>query len=647
MPETINISDCLRSEDPSERRDGCAVIAEERRVEYIPELVTLLSDDDVGVKEAALNALVSIGGEDVAEAVVPLLTSSEASMRNIAVEVLEALGEDAFDVVVSLLRDADDDIVKHALDIISSWSDPRVVEHLIPLVSHINPNIRAAVAVCLGNVQGRESCEVLLSLLDDGEEWVRFSVVEALGQLDDAPLEPLLKALDNDSMIVKIGAIDAVGKVSTPASCAAILSKFKELLAQGHCLPVPAVVDMFEKASMPGGDFDLDRDSKDVFFHFFLEALEDGQREVEKEALRGLALLKDRRGIERVLKYIDGLAEIDEETESLVVDAVVSMAGDGVVPDAVLDGLRSNGTGPLRVCIRVAGRLRAKEAIPALSDLLDLVGKDELLEIVEALEQINSDESVEILWSLVRWDEGHVRRAAVKAIAELVGTEAVPALFDVLRAEPYEDVMEDITDVLAGMPSEEVVKGFVELFSSPSEALRSMAARGLGAVGAACALEHLRAALGDESPRVRKAIYRAMVRLNLPEAFECAIDGLKDGDEGVRQAVLKAIAESDGAWPVDKLAKALKGALNDENMWVRYMAVQLLGEVRVDGFEDLIIGLLSSDEPPVRAAAARALENMGTQKGLPALEELFDHPDPNVSEAAREAAESIRWLHSG
>lgn len=67
-----SIETMLSSEDPCVRRDACETLGAGRCCEYIPHLAARLSDEDFGVRESALNALIAIGGRDVADAVATL-----------------------------------------------------------------------------------------------------------------------------------------------------------------------------------------------------------------------------------------------------------------------------------------------------------------------------------------------------------------------------------------------------------------------------------------------------------------------------------------------------------------------------------------------------------------------------------------------
>ncbi len=172
-----------------------------------------------------------------------------------------------------------------------------------------------------------------------------------------------------------------------------------------------------------------------------------------------------------------------------------------------------------------------------------------------------------------------------------------------------------------------------------------MAAKGLGSIGGDKVFAHLKGCVSDGDLGVRKTVYEALASLNSDEASEVLVEGLKDGDAEVRLTVLKALDVGNRHYG-DGLGELLVGLLKDENMWVRYMAVQHIGELGYGHAEDAMLELIKSDEPPLKMAVAKSLEKVGTMKAIPVLQELADYPDESVNEAVMEAIDSIQWMHS-
>lgn len=638
MENAMSFMEMLDSADPSVRRDACETLGEGRSLDFVPQLAARLGDEDPGVREAALNALIAIGGRKVAEAVAPLLRTESAVSRNMGIEILELLGPEAFPTIASLLNDPDDDVVKFGVDIIANTREERAVGLLFALINHANPNVRASVAVCLGRLKAESSVPVLLSALEDSEEWVRFSAVEGLGLIQDRrALTPLLRLIETDSGLIKEAAIDAAARIASAEDAPSVLLKLEPIVKKGKVFNVPAIIELLEKSFTPGSDFRPSQDLKKTYYLMFARAVEEADRSEKIKALKGIALLKEPEGLQSVFKFIDSLNDIDEDTEEFLAGIIASIAGRGPIPEILKTRLAKGGKS-LKIIVRTLGELKSREAVPILKDLIGKVAKHELREVVGAIEAIASPSSTEVLFQSLKSSDGHTRKIAARALASLAGPQALPALFDALRQEVYRDVMEEITDVLSLIPAEAVRKGLCELLGSEKEHLREMGARGLGSIGDEEALGYLIRAASDPSAAVRKAVYKSMARLGIPNAVDEIVKGLADQDDEVKLSVMKGL----GGWSGEKIKNALVAALRDRNIWVRYHAVVLLGDLGDSGVEDLIIEKLLKDEAPVKAAAAKSLERLGAMDAVCHLEQFLNHPDPSVRGAVESALESLR-----
>lgn len=637
--EREDIRERLSSQDPSMRRDACEEAAGLESCDLVPELVARLMDEDQGVKEAAINALAAIGGKAVAEAIAPFLRADDAPLRNMAAEILRLVGPEALETISVLLKDADDDVVKFAVDILAEIKDERAVTMLSGLMEHDNSNVRASVVLCLGKIHASGSVQALLKALEDAEDWVRFSAVEGLGYLKDPDaFGPLSGIIEKDSGLIREAAIDAVGKIATSAQAAQVLRIIEAPLKACRIISLSSIVDLLEKANEPGSGFKPSQELNGALFRFFIENLKDSERALQMKALKGLGLLKTGEALEPIFKFANSLEEMDEDTEEALSTTLVSIIGGGSVPAIVREEIRRGGK-CFRAVVGALAELRNESAVPVLEPLIDHVAKHELREIVFALESIGSPQSEEILLDCLEKTDGHTRKIAARALSNLMGEAAAPALFKALKKEIYRDVMEEITDVLAVIPSDEVKKEFSSLLSSEKEQLREMGARGLGQIGDESIIEALTIATSDSSPRVRKAAYKSMGRLGIPGTLGHILKGLDDSDREVRLALMKAL----NGWDWDNIKDVVVTALSDRYIWVRYHAIALVGESCPDNsFEERLLQALLKDEAPVKAAAARALARVGTKKSITVLNKFIEHPDPAVKMAVENAIGNLK-----
>lgn len=110
-----------------------------RDMANLPETVGALAqrlneEREPRVREAIFTALASIGGAAAVDAVLPLLRSDEAPLRNGAIEVLGRLADETATRVDALLKDPDADVRIFAVNLLCELQHPRVVTWLLQVL---------------------------------------------------------------------------------------------------------------------------------------------------------------------------------------------------------------------------------------------------------------------------------------------------------------------------------------------------------------------------------------------------------------------------------------------------------------------------------------------------------------------------------
>jgi len=638
MANTERLLAALKDEEASARRMACEEICEQSdAVAFVDTLAEALCDADHGVSEAAMNALVNIGGHEVAAAVAPLLRNSEARFRNRAIEILISSGSASTPIVSEMLEDGDDDVVKFAVDILAGTGDASTSERVAELIKHPNANVRGAVALYMGMAQPFGATQYIMAAISDSEQWVRFSGVEALGLLGDIRhLEPLLEIVREESGAVREAAVDALSRMATTANSYEILMTMRDSMKDDAFIPVFAIVGILEKAAHASWNMNKFDTLKEMLFRIFDSAVTEPELDKRMSALRGFVLLNDSRGIKRVMEFMDSFDELDEDMEEYVLSTFVELCSGRDVPAEVFERIKKGGKNTLTL-IKFIGRLKSVEALPALSQCLEHCGRDEARAILFAVEEIGAADSEELLYKAIYSSDGHVRKIAARTLARVAGDKATDNLFAMIIKEKYRDVIEEVTDSLAAIASENVRTGFINLIRSEREDLREMGCRGLGGLGGDSSVEPLEGALEDSDLRVRKMAYVSLAMLGVPRALEAVIKGLALGDEEISIAIMDSL----NAVKTDELKEALRDRLGDSSLWVRYHAVTLLGEMLDREAEDKLLEMLRNDEPPVRAAAAGALASMVSDKALPILKSMYEEADASMRCAIEKAIEEI------
>lgn len=127
-------------------------------------------------------ACAKYAGRQAIEALLPLLRSDEAPVRNVAMDILREIGVDSIESMQPYLRDDDPDLRIFIADILGYCRSHQSALLLgDALLKDPEVNVRYQAAVSLGNLAFPESVGDLCQAMHD-EEWVQFAVVEALAK---------------------------------------------------------------------------------------------------------------------------------------------------------------------------------------------------------------------------------------------------------------------------------------------------------------------------------------------------------------------------------------------------------------------------------------------------------------------------------
>jgi HEAT repeat protein len=300
--------------------------------DVVAEQIAALRDDDWAIREEAAAAL---GGFRDPRAVVPLvsiLRDSDRAVREAAIGALTAIGEPSIPALGLCLSDPQLAVQEAASAVLASIADERVLAPLTAALINSDWIVRMHAAKALGRIQSSESVQPLLPLLQDKVKAVREEATAALAAIGDAAIPSLLTALTHVDWLVRLHAVEALGKMRLPAAVEPLLS----LLFNDHDAAIRE--DAVRALGLIG-------DGRAVDFLVTIMK-EPGLRPLAVEALGRIG---DRRAVPVLIKVVEG---IDRPAES----RVVAGCGDKWDEEMVTKG----------VAVRALGVLRDDSAIPVL-----------------------------------------------------------------------------------------------------------------------------------------------------------------------------------------------------------------------------------------------------------------------------------------
>jgi len=187
------------------------------------EQIAALQDGDWAVREEAAQRLGSFRDHRAVEPLIVVLRDSDRAVREAAIAALTALGAPAVESLGACLRDANLIVQESAAAILSAIGDARVADGLIASLASTDWVVRMHAAKALGRIAEARAVPALVPLLQDKVKAVREEAGTALARLGPAALPVLVEALGHAEWLVRLHAVEALGKTKSPEAVAALL----------------------------------------------------------------------------------------------------------------------------------------------------------------------------------------------------------------------------------------------------------------------------------------------------------------------------------------------------------------------------------------------------------------------------------------
>jgi len=638
MSDTQGIIADLQSPESDLQREAAHGAGELRLAEALPYLAGLIESTNLGVQEAADNALRKIGGKEVVAAVTPLLRSDDAPVRNIAMDILREVGSQDFPSLVELLHDQDPDIRIFTADILGSSKNVMAVAPLCEaLLKDPEVNVRYQAAVSLGELAHHEAARCLNKALGD-EEWVQFAVIEALAKIrDESSVGALLAALSTATDLVASMIVDALGQIGNIKAVALLLRRMDASPTPLRNKIVMAVVNILGGKSLNL----LTLKERETFGEYLLAALADEDEEIQDAAVEGLAHLGGDEASARLLDLAGSLdPDSDQERLEHVIGALVSIGLTESLDKALTDPSQAKAL----VACKALGRIPHPESAEALRRVFWSQDRDLQRENIAALLNVAGPEAKDFFIDILsRHEDGTVIKGALHYLGQkMMIAEAADKMLSLL-SHPYDDVKEAALEACIHLGGEQMAGKFRGMFQSPDPMNRLMAVYALGRLGAEENFEELKVALEDELPDIRKVALEAVSDLacGSDEALHLVVAKLSDESREVRLTVVDLL----GKCHMKGVLPHLLAALDDDDDWVRIRAMEALGRRKDRQVIPELVPLLASENKLLVLKAIETLGEIGGKSAFRALLEITAADDPELQDAAESAIAKIQDEH--
>ncbi|MBI5101460.1 MAG: HEAT repeat domain-containing protein [Nitrospirae bacterium] len=518
----------------------------------IPVLLKAMEDVSWRVRKTAVDILFDEYpvGKYIQGLIQLLYIEDNAGARNSAIESLIRLGKKATAFLIEAFKTPNRDVRKFIIDVLGEQRDGRALPLMLEAIRDEDENVSATAVEHLGKVREVSVVDALIEILENGELWTAYPAADALGRIGNKKAVPhLLTALGKKPLREPV--LKALGRLADPSTLPAVVPLMQDASKniQEQAL---RTVEMFYhngvdaefivseiKGILGGPALDL------LIRHAW-----SSKREVRISAILLLGLMKDEAAYGPLLDISH-----EEEFAEDVKNALVFIGRHN--PESLLK-------------------------------LFDTTDTHQLRFICEVTEKVSSPVYYDVLESLLRNDDGHVRATAAISISMLKDVRAAGGLRELL-VDPYSDVQESAVAALSNLGG-----GFSD--------------------------DQLLEMLRDDDPVLRRNTAMLLGKMRSSGLVMELGFALKDSDRMVRQSVVEALSSIG----TDEAVKYLMYALTDEEPSIRTAAALSLGRIGGPGVGDSLMILASDPDNSVRVAAAKSLGTLKDKAAIGTLVCLLD-----------------------
>ncbi|MEO6260028.1 MAG: HEAT repeat domain-containing protein [Thermoanaerobaculia bacterium] len=659
-----------RSADPDARQKAAYLVAHGTEQRDLPLMFELLGDKDWRVRKTIVDGFVRDPQEEVILGLLDSLADPEnAGKRNSATEALIRIGVAGIAPIVQRLRtESDPDVRLSLVNLLGDLRNQDGFRLLLQIAaSEQDVNIASSAVSSLGKYRDASSLAPLIALLERDDLWLKFHVVEALGEIGDRSALPSILPFYSEKSMRK-PVLEAVGKIGDVGTVSFLLKVIAEeeklnLTALRALVRIaeankPKIVEQAERLL-------VQRKFRESFPREKLEPLIDHLRSTSKRDVRSFILKflgwsADPRALPVLINYLE-----QPDTAETAAQALIDF-GPGSLP-VIEETLRNSGEDEIvALLLRIINVIGGAETIPHILPFLDHEQAMIRRLVIETLGQISDPRSIDYL--LAKLDDSDVasQQAAVNSISALVA--AYPEMKQEVLARIRK--MLQVTSVPMKLNSLSVFvniqgEGYHDellLASKDSDpVIRQKAISLMGKFGEERFADQLVLSLADESTGVRLAAINAIVRLRPEKGIEPLISSLEDHDIWIRTAAAQSLGayrhleaveplirhlehdlppvriaalEALGRSEDERVKDVLFRAAYDADLEIRRAAILALSRIPGDEVFDYLMFALNDNDWRIRAAAAASVGLRGDPVALPALHRAVEDPDTYVQQSA-------------
>lgn len=582
------------------------------------------------------------------EIIIGKLSSNVRKVRITALRKLEIKNSElARKHILRLVSDKDKDVRFEALKTINRLCISPESEIIAEILKKEKvSSIKVESAKVLSMIRDRDSIEILIGLIKDKNENVRYWAAKSLGILLPESIDNLIECLG-----------DSVWSVRRLASMALATNACKCSEKIFHALKEGSSEQQFWLLRVIG-DSGLN-DNNELVASF----LKSRNFDLRSASIRALGLLKEE-------KYLPNLIFLLKSTNSEVrdnaADALVNIGDQSIEP--LCRALGSKFWHVRKKASEILTCLGVNNIFPILK-VLGSQNRDARFWAARTLGIIGDNRAVRPLLSVLKKSDSELKVSIISALGNIGDIKIIPEIIKYMShrderiCQAASDVMVKFSDqavlyLLNALGEESynlrkyaskslvkigdsVVDQVAFLLNDPNPDKSFWAARTLGEIGEK-AVEPLGEMLGSGDIDVRLMVLNTLGKTGAEDSIAEILNCLQDEYWSVRKAAAKAL----GNIGSDKALEGLITALLDEDEILRGLAAEAIGKIGSSASVRYLVPLCDDVYSFTRLKAIEALGNIGDSLGLDSCIEALSDSDESVVSSAVVSIGRIRDVHA-
>jgi HEAT repeat protein len=244
--------------------------------------------------------------ENIAKAIVKYISSSDASVRNLAGEILISLGKTAIKPLIDFLPNRDRHDQKFAIDVLGLIGDIKAEEPILRVLQEqTDENVILACVEALGNIRSRQAVPYLVNLYGVNEVFIP-TIIEALGKIaSPEAIDLLMSAYSQQDNLIKFTILESLGNIGDEGSFYFIYSELPHLEGPLVWVAIQSIFKISQRLN-------IEIPFEEKFKSKLLETIYEADSEFRQSAIYLALNFDDKEILESLFTAIGENEELDE-----------------------------------------------------------------------------------------------------------------------------------------------------------------------------------------------------------------------------------------------------------------------------------------------------------------------------------------------